>query len=80
MAKAKPEYCSEICLSFLFSNVLFGGGKIWSTIPLGYFHSIKNIAVILGIWLSGNLIDYHVPQVVNFPNAYTTSIIGAGLF
>ena len=79
LAKAKPEYRSKMCLSFLLCNLIFekisGLLYIW-----GIFIALKKITIVLILWLSENLSDYNTPQVVWFPNAYVTSIICAGLF
>lgn len=77
-----PEPSQNIAVKFayLLYNLTFGKKNIWPTVHLGYFHSTKNITIILILWLSGNFSDYNTSQVIMFLNAYMTSMVCAHLF
>lgn len=59
LAKAKPSQNTAVKFAYLLYDLILDK-SIWSTIHLGYFHSIKKITHVLSLWLSRKLTIIHL--------------------
>lgn len=52
LAKAKPENCGKIGLSFPLHNFI-SKKKNWPSVSSGYFHRLINIIMVVSLWCLG---------------------------